>query len=66
MKELAFDRVLLTTGKGREELTVETFLALPLTVRVKHILSRSVEFYRGKEAVDQKLALASLRRLNLK
>ena len=66
MSGLIFDRVLLNTAKGREELTVERFLALPLTTRVKHILTRSVEFYRGKEPVDQKAALASLRKLNLK
>jgi hypothetical protein len=64
MNRLAFDRVLLETTRGREELTVERFLALPLPVRVKHILSRSIAFFDNGVPVEQKLALASLRNVS--
>jgi hypothetical protein len=66
MNRLAFDRVFVETTQGREQLTVERFLALPLPVRVRHILSRSIQFFDGPVPVEQKLALASLRRAGRK
>jgi hypothetical protein len=60
--ELAFDRVIISDGGARRELTVEQFLGLPLDVRIQLVLARAVEFYRGFAPIDVKIALNSLRK----
>jgi hypothetical protein len=42
--------------------SVEQFLALPLAVRIQHILAREVDFYQGPNKLERTLALKSLRR----
>ncbi len=61
MNPLPFNRVVLTEGGTRQELSAERFVALPLDRKIKYILSRSVEFFNGTTAVDRKTALAHLR-----
>jgi hypothetical protein len=56
-KELPFDRVVV----GETTYSVQEFLQLPLTVRVRHILSREVAFFRGKARIEATRALNGLR-----
>lgn len=63
MSEALFDRVLLHQGENWVELTVDEFFALPLSHRIRHVIERTVSFkLRGIE-VDQREALAALRRM---
>jgi hypothetical protein len=55
--EVAFDRVVV----GTVTYSVEEFLRLPLTVRVRHILSGEASFFRGGAPVDAMRALNGLR-----
>jgi hypothetical protein len=58
-----FDRVVFQDPNGaRRTLTAKQFLALPLDVRIQHILARNVQFYHGEEPIDRAAALKSLRR----
>lgn len=62
----AFDRVvILDRAGGRETYSAKQFLELPLDRRIKHILSRDIEFFRGHAKVEQADALESLRRAGL-
>jgi hypothetical protein len=45
-------------------LTADAFLALPIHTRVRWLLGDGLEFYRGAELVDRRLALAVLRRVS--
>jgi hypothetical protein len=58
---LPFDRVVLTDGGGRKEISLGDFLTMPLPKRIEHILARTLEFYSGDTLVDRKVALAGLR-----
>jgi len=61
--ELPFDRVVVVGRPGRgQSWTVEEFLSLPLDERIRIILAREVEFFRGPTPVDRREALAALRR----
>ena len=57
-----FDRVSLLDSGVRRELSSREFLALPLHVRVRYLLDRSVQFFLGRVPIERKLALESLRR----
>lgn len=63
MNDLLFDRVLLKQDGNWVELTVDEFFELPLSHRIRHVIERTVAFkLRGVE-VDQREALAALRRM---
>jgi hypothetical protein len=55
-KELPFDRVVV----GDVTYSVEEFMQLPLTRRVRYILSREAEFFRGGIRVEATEALNGL------
>jgi hypothetical protein len=55
--------VLLKQGDAWVEVTVDEFFALPLSKRIRHVIDRSVAFQRDGKEVDQKEALAHLRRM---
>jgi len=58
-----FDRVVIREDFGPPRtLTAKQFLALPLHVRIQHILARDVQFFHGQAEVDRSAALKSLRR----
>lgn len=57
---LAFNRVVVA---GNQEFSADDFLQLPLDVRIRHILGRSIAFFLGADPVDRKLALKSIRGL---
>jgi hypothetical protein len=57
-----FDRVLLKTPNGWEALGIEAFFDLPLSARIRHVIERTVAFQLDGRAVDQKEALAAIRR----
>jgi len=56
-----FDRVTVKQGATLSQLSVDAFLALPLSERIRLVLSRAIEFYHGSQPVDRRVALASLR-----
>jgi hypothetical protein len=59
----SFDRVVLLDESGASQvLSKEQFLALPLHLRISHILGRQLEFFLGDARVDRGDALKSLRR----
>jgi len=59
----AFDRVVFPNESGaRQSFSKKQFLALPLHLRIQHILARDIEFFRGDAHVDRADALKSLRR----
>jgi hypothetical protein len=60
-QNLPFDRVVIVDRGARKELTVTAFLALPLAVRVGHLLGSGLEFFQGAERVDRAKALNLLR-----
>lgn len=57
-----FDRVLLNTDGLWRATTEKEFSALPLEVRIRHVLERTVVFQINGEPVEQREALAMLRR----
>jgi hypothetical protein len=59
----AFDRVLVRSGADWRVLSPDEFFRLPLPERVRHVIQRTVTFQRGGRPVDQREALAALRRL---
>jgi hypothetical protein len=63
---LNFDRVVLDTGAGVRTLTAAEFLAMPLSDRIRAVLERRAEFYLGTAPVDRAVALASMRRVNVR
>lgn len=59
--DLSFDRAIITTPEEpAEELTAAEFLALPLHRRVRYVLQRKVEFFRGGTPVERSEALKGL------
>lgn len=58
---MPFDRVIVVESGARRALTVDSFLQMPVHVRVRHVLQRSVEFFLDGQPIDRKQALASLR-----
>jgi hypothetical protein len=57
-----FDAVVITDGAGSRRYSAAEFLALPLHVRIQHILGRGADFYLGEERIERADALKSLRR----
>jgi hypothetical protein len=57
LHELPFDRVVI----GDQTYSVEEFLRLPLTTRVRHILRREATFLQGDTPVEATAALNGLR-----
>jgi hypothetical protein len=58
-----FDRVVLADESGaRQSFSKKQFFALPLHLRIKHILARDIEFFLGDAHVVRADALKSLRR----
>jgi hypothetical protein len=55
------DRVLVTEGGTRQEMSLDAFLKLPLHRRVAVILARAVEFYAGNVLIERQEALKLLR-----
>ena len=61
MRDFPFDRVVVTDANlQQEELTLHEFLSLPLHRRIRFVLQRKVEFFRGALAVERSEALKSL------
>lgn len=60
---LPFDSVTLrnVTNASVEALSVEDFLTLPLSTRLRAIFEQRVEFFRNGERVDLQEALRALR-----
>jgi len=58
---LPFDRVVVVEGGLQREFTAAAFLALPLALRVRYVLSGGLEFFRGSTPVDRMKALGQLR-----
>ncbi len=58
----AFDRVVVEDERGRRELRPDEFLALPLSHRIRCVLERRASFYLGRDEIDRRDALDSLRR----
>jgi hypothetical protein len=58
--ELAFDLVLVGLDTPKVY-SVEDFLRLPIHERVACLLRHNVDFFKGGQRVDRKVALASLR-----
>jgi hypothetical protein len=58
---LPFDHIRVRQ-EGRDlVLSAKELLALPLHTRVRWLLDDSLEFYRGGERVERRVALAALR-----
>ncbi|HEY3237492.1 MAG TPA: hypothetical protein VGJ84_22425 [Polyangiaceae bacterium] len=60
--ELPFDTVIVEEPGARKRYSLEQFLNLPLSERVRLILGRYVVFLKGNSRISQKDALAALRR----
>ena len=58
---LPFDHIRVREGGKELVLSAEDLLALPLHTRVRWLLDDSLEFYRGAERVERRVALAALR-----
>lgn len=58
---LPFDRIVIVTTAGAErEVTLDWFLQLDLTERVRLILERRVEFHSGRTTVPVSTALRAI------
>lgn len=57
-----FDRVVIKETGGSRTFSVERFLALPLSQRIKVILERRVTFFLHDIEVDRNAALNGLRK----
>jgi hypothetical protein len=57
-----FDRVVVKENNGSRTFSVDRFLALPLSQRIKVILERRVTFFLNEAEVDRNTALNGLRK----
>jgi hypothetical protein len=57
---LPFDRVVLSTPDGRQELSVQQFLELPLHRRGRLLLQQDLAFFAGPSPVNHRDALRAL------
>lgn len=55
------DEIQLTTRAGTHTISVEQFLAMPLSERVSHVLRGTARFFAGGRELDGKAALAAVR-----
>ena len=63
VERAVFDRVVIVdASRERRSYSAEEFLALPLAIRIQHILARDVEFFQGYTKLERSEALKSLRR----
>ena len=60
---LPFDIVVVSDGGARRELSPKEFFALPLAVRIQHVVEQRASFYARGVQVDAKAALAQIRKL---
>jgi hypothetical protein len=60
---MPFDVVVVEGASGRQNLSAEEFFALPLAVRIQHVVQQRAMFYASGQLVDAKAALARIRRL---
>jgi|HubBroStandDraft_6_1064221.scaffolds.fasta_scaffold927056_2 hypothetical protein len=60
-RALPFDHVVITEAGVARRMNLADFLEMPLPGKIRHVLSRTIEFYDGATLVDRKVALASLR-----
>jgi len=60
---LPFNRVTVRPGDGQpaSSLSAAEFSAMPLTIRLRAVLERRVQFYRDEQPVDMSEALRALR-----
>jgi hypothetical protein len=58
---LPFNRVIMRTAEGPQQLTVSEFEQVPLTERVQALLERRVEFFRDQQRIGALHALKALR-----
>jgi hypothetical protein len=58
---LPFNRVIMRTAEGLQQLTVSEFERVPLTERVQALLERRVEFFRDQQRIGALEALKALR-----
>jgi len=57
-----FDRVVVKESNSSRTFSVDRFLSLPLSQRIKVILERRVTFYLNEIEVDRNTALNGLRK----
>ena len=55
-----FDQVILSVGGGTRSMDRAAFLALPLTVRVRHLLAEALQFRLEGQPVSTRNALRGL------
>jgi hypothetical protein len=60
--EIPFDEAFLDVQGRQTRITVDDFFALPISVRVRHVIERTVTFRLRGAVVDQKEALSAMRR----
>jgi hypothetical protein len=62
LHDLPFDEVFLALDGKQKAISAAAFFELPLSDRVRHVINRSVTFSASGVPIDQKAALAALRR----
>ena len=60
MAALPFDSIAIDDVSGEQRLSIEEFLAVPITTRVKWIMEKRLRFFRGASVIDRGLGLRSL------
>lgn len=63
MPEIVFDRILIERDGRWDAISLDEFFAFPLSQRIRHVIERKVRFQLAGVEVNQKDALASMRRL---
>ena len=63
MNAAPVDRIVFHEPGRERSLTLDEYLATPLSERVRHVLARTVSFYKDGTAVDRQTALKALMRL---
>ena len=58
---LPFNRVIVRTPEGMQQLTVSDFERVPLAERVQALLEKRVEFFRDQQRIAALDALKALR-----
>jgi hypothetical protein len=61
-KNATFDSVRIWEGGEWRDMSADSFFALPLSLRIRHIIGRKVVFLKQGKPVEQKAALAEVRR----
>ena len=60
MAALPFDSIAIDDVSGEQRLSIEEFLAVPITTRVRWIMEKRLRFFMGASAIDRGLGLRSL------